>query len=91
MFCACIAVHMDQGMLVYTNRTYDIRIAVHMDQGMLVYTNRTSDIRMTTTTHLIQMMTPSQGVEMSVTTTHGINQHTHLFQSLLFHIKQKVN
>lgn len=51
MFCACIAVHMDQGMLVYTNRTYDTR--------------------MTTTTHLIQMMTPSQGVEMSVTTTHN--------------------
>ena len=38
---------------------------------MLVYTNRTYDTRMTTTTHLIQMMTPSQGVEMLVTTTHN--------------------
>ena len=38
---------------------------------MLVYTNRTYDTRMTTTTHLIQMMTPPQGVEMSVTTTHN--------------------
>ena len=69
---------------------------------LLLYTNRTCDTRRTTTSHLIQMTTPSQGVEMSVTTTHNhpvnaldklmnINQHTHLFQSHLFHIKQKVN